>query len=408
MIKQLQRKFAVSAMLIILAITGSVFLIVTTVSYIVLTSHVDKTINLIIDNDGYLPEYRDIRESIAQVLTDESTAFSKYFSVKVGYNGRIIEADVEYMPDLEILDEVLSKDKNVGYYNNYRYKIADKDNYRLIVFLDCEEEIETLRSSIAKSITIITFGLIIIFIVISALTKRILKPIIANIENQKQFITNAGHELKTPLAVIMADVDVLEMTMGEENEWVNSIKSQANRLNVLVKSLLSLSNIEEGKQEFHTTQFSITKVIKESIQDFKALLQNKNVIFDDSKDVIINADLNMIKQLITIFLDNGIKYTPDNGIIEIKAEKQGKNVKLEFSNTCENVKLEFSNTCENARSINTKKLFERFYRGDKSRNKTKEGYGIGLSIAKSIVDIHKGKISAFITKDDRICFRVII
>lgn len=403
MIKQLQRKFAVSAMLIILAITGSVFLIVTTVSYIVLTSHVDKTINLIIDNDGYLPEYRDIRESIAQVLTDESTAFSKYFSVKVGYNGRIIEADVEYMPDLdvneaqEILDEVLSKDKSVGYYNNYRYKIADKDNYRLIVFLDCEEEIETLRSSIAKSITIITFGLIIIFIVISVLTKRILKPIIANIENQKQFITNAGHELKTPLAVIMADVDVLEMTMGEENEWVNSIKSQANRLNVLVKSLLSLSNIEEGKQEFHTTQFSITKVIKESIQDFKALLQNKNVIFDDSKDVIINADLNMIKQLITIFLDNGIKYTPDNGIIEIKAEKQGKNVKLEFSNTC-----------ENARSINTKKLFERFYRGDKSRNKTKEGYGIGLSIAKSIVDIHKGKISAFITKDDGICFRVII
>ena len=105
----------------------------------------------------------------------------------------------------------------------------------------------------------------------------------------------------------------------------------------------------------------------------------------------------MIKQLITIFLDNGIKYTPDNGTIEIKAEKQGKNVKLEFSNTCENV-----------RSINTKKLFERFYRGDKSRNKTKEGYGIGLSIAKSIVDIHKGKISAFITKDDRICFRVII
>ena len=262
---------------------------------------------------------------------------------------------------------------------------------------DCEEEIETLRSSVAKSITIITFGLIIVFIVISALTKRILKPIIANIENQKQFITNAGHELKTPLAVIMADVDVLEMTMGEENEWVNSIKSQANRLNVLVKSLLSLSNIEEGKQEFHTTQFSITKVIKESIQDFKALLQNKNVIFDDSKDVIINADLNMIKQLITIFLDNGIKYTPDNGTIEIKAEKQGKNVKLEFSNTCENV-----------RSINTKKLFERFYRGDKSRNKTKEGYGIGLSIAKSIVDIHKGKISAFITKDDRICFRVII
>ncbi len=403
MIKQLQRKFAVSAMLIILAITGCVFLIITTVSYRVLNSQVDQTINLIIDNDGYIPEYRDIKDAISKVLTDDSTGFSKYFSFKVNNNGKIIEADIEYVPSLNlddaenILEDVLSKDKNVGYYEDYRYKIVDKNDYKLIVFLDCQEEIETLHASIAKSITIITFGLILVFIIISALTKKILKPIINNIENQKQFITNAGHELKTPLAVIMADVDVLEMTIGEDNEWINSIKSQSNRLNVLIKSLLSLSNIEEGKQEFHTTQFSITKTIKESIQDFKALLQNKKVIFDDSKDVIINADLNMMKQLITIFLDNSIKYTPDNGTIEIKAEKQGKSVKMEFSNTCENV-----------RSINTKKLFDRFYRGDKSRNKTKEGYGIGLAIAKSIVDIHRGKINAFITKDDKLCFRVII
>lgn len=403
MIKQLQRKFAISAMLIILAITGCVFLIVTTVSYRVLNSQLDQTLNLLVENDGNLPEYRIIRDAIAQVLTDESTGFSKYFSIKIGYDGRIIENDIEYMPDLDqdeakyILDEVLSEEKLTGYYGNYRYRIVDEENYRMIVFLDCSEELELLRASVARSISIIAFGLVLVFIIISALTKRILKPIIANIESQKQFITNAGHELKTPLAVIMADVDVLEMTMGEDNEWVNSIKSQSNRLNVLIKSLLSLSNIEEGKQEFNTTQFSITKVLKESIQDFKALLQNKNVIFDDSKDVLINADLNMIKQLITIFLDNSIKYTPDNGTIEIKVEKQGKSTKMEFLNTCEDV-----------RNINTKKLFERFYRGDKSRNKTKEGYGIGLSIAKSIVDIHKGKISAFITKDERICFRVII
>ena len=405
MIKQLQRKFAIVAMLIILAITGCVFLVITTVSYKVLNSQVDQTINLIIDNDGYLPEYKDIKEAIAQVISNDSTAFYKYFYIKIDYNDKIIETDVEYMPEVnqeeatELVENVLNNNKTVGYYGNYRYKIADKNDYRLIVFLDCEEELGTLQDSIAKSITIITFGLVLVFIIISALTKKALKPIITNIENQKQFITNAGHELKTPLAVIMADVDVLEMTIGEDNEWINSIKSQSNRLNVLIKSLLSLSNIEEGRQEFHTTQFSITDVIKESVQDFKALLQNKNVIFDENNDVTITADLNMMKQLVTIFLDNAIKYTPDNGTIEIKAEKlkQGKNVRLEFLNTCENV-----------RNINTKKLFDRFYRGDKSRNKTKEGYGIGLSIAKSIVDMHKGKISAFITKDEKICFRVII
>ena len=109
------------------------------------------------------------------------------------------------------------------------------------------------------------------------------------------------------------------------------------------------------------------------------------------------ADVNSIKQLVTILLDNALKYTPENGVIEIKIEKQNKSTKIQFINTC-----------ENAKSINTKKMFDRFYRGDKSRSKSKEGYGIGLSIAKSIVEAHKGKISADINKEGKICFTIII
>ena len=109
----------------------------------------------------------------------------------------------------------------------------------------------------------------------------------------------------------------------------------------------------------------------------------------------VNRD--SIKELITILLDNAIKYTPNEGKIEIKVEKQGKSVKMQFMNTC-----------ENSKNIHTTKIFDRFYREDQSRSKTKEGYGIGLSIAKSIVDIHKGKITAEITKEDMICFTVII
>lgn len=405
MIKKLQRKFAISSMLIILAIIACVFLIITTVGFINLNTRLDKTINIIKDNNGYLPEYEAIRDLISSDLTDDSSGFVRFFSVVINDNENVIDANIEYMPNVsineidDVIEEALNNKKDYGYIDDLRYGIFEDGEIKTIIFLDCGEELEALRDTIIKSITIIIIGLIFMFLIVSELAKIILKPIIANIENQKLFITNAGHELKTPLAVIMADVDVLEMTIGNDNEWINSIKSQSNRLNVLIKSLLSLSNIEAGKQEFTTTQFSLTKTIKESVQDFKALLQNKNVIFDDSKDVLVNADLNMIKQLITIFLDNSIKYTPDNGTIEIKLEKLSKG---------KGTKMEFLNTCENPRSINTKKLFDRFYRGDKSRNKTKEGYGIGLSIAKSIVDIHKGKISAFITKDERICFRVII
>lgn len=405
MIKKLQRKFAISSMLIILAIIACVFLIITTVGFINLNTRLDKTINIIKDNNGYLPEYEAIRDLISSDLTDDSSGFVRFFSVVINGNENVIDANIEYMPNVsineidDVIEEALNNKKDYGYIDDLRYGIFEDGEIKTIIFLDCGEELEALRDTIIKSITIIIIGLIFMFLIVSELAKIILKPIIANIENQKLFITNAGHELKTPLAVIMADVDVLEMTIGNDNEWINSIKSQSNRLNVLIKSLLSLSNIEAGKQEFTTTQFSLTKTIKESVQDFKALLQNKNVIFDDSKDVLVNANLNMIKQLITIFLDNSIKYTPDNGTIEIKLEKLSKG---------KGTKMEFLNTCENPRSINTKKLFDRFYRGDKSRNKTKEGYGIGLSIAKSIVDIHKGKISAFITKDERICFRVII
>ncbi len=405
MIKKLQRKFAISSMLIILAIIACVFLIITTVGFINLNTRLDKTINIIKDNNGYLPEYEAIRDLISSDLTDDSSGFVRFFSVVINGNENVIDANIEYMPNVsineidDVIEEALNNKKDYGYIDDLRYGIFEDGEIKTIIFLDCGEELEALRDTIIKSITIIIIGLIFMFLIVSELAKIILKPIIANIENQKLFITNAGHELKTPLAVIMADVDVLEMTIGNDNEWINSIKSQSNRLNVLIKSLLSLSNIEAGKQEFTTTQFSLTKTIKESVQDFKALLQNKNVIFEDSKDVLVNADLNMIKQLITIFLDNSIKYTPDNGTIEIKLEKLSKG---------KGTKMEFLNTCENPRSINTKKLFDRFYRGDKSRNKTKEGYGIGLSIAKSIVDIHKGKISAFITKDERICFRVII
>ena len=216
-------------------------------------------------------------------------------------------------------------------------------------------------------------------------------------EKQKQFITNAGHELKTPLAVIMADVDVLEMTTGEDNEWVASIRNQANRLNTLIKSLLNLANVQEGKKQLVLTEFSLTEVVNESVNDFKALLQDRKVEFDEDTDIKVKAQEDSIRQLVTILLDNAIKYTEENGTINIKISKQWKNTKLEISNTCENID-----------NINVKKLFDRFYREDKSRNKKKEGYGIGLSIAKSIVDMHKGKISAYKKDTNMICFRVTI
>ena len=403
MIKKLQKKFKIFSMLSIILVTGSIFGIIIIENYTRTNREVDGILNLIAENDGKIPEYKPRNDELADIITQETQFSTRYFTIKVNNQQEIIETNMKHIASVgqeqaeQILKEVLEKNEETGYYNNYRYKIMSNENGITMIFLDCTIQLNNLKKLISQSIIIITISLIIVFIFVSVLSKKALTPIIENIERQKQFITNAGHELKTPVAVIMANADVMEMTSPENTEWIKSIKKQASRLDVLIKSLLNLANIEENKLKTNYTQFSITELIKEQIEDFKAITKNRTIIYKKNENIFIYADINRIKELITILLDNALKYTQENGKIEIKVEKQGKNVKIQFANTCENIK-----------NINTKKIFDRFYRVDKSRNKSKEGYGIGLSIAKSIVDSHKGKITAEINKDNMICFTIII
>lgn len=402
MIKNLQRKFILIAMLATIIITGTIFGIIALESYRETNMQTDALINLIVENNGSIPDYKNKSEN--GFITKETKYSTRYFTFTINNSNEIENSNMQNiaavsLEDAEkILENVLMKNRKTGFYGNYKFKIVQiNDNKKLVVFLDCTLQRESQNSMIKKSLIVMGIGYIVVFFAISIFSKIALKPFVKNMEQQKQFITNAGHELKTPLAVIIADIDVLELTTGEDNEWVASIKNQAYRLNSLIRNLLNLANIEESRNQIVLTEFSLTNMVKETINDFKALLQNREIKFDENKDVKISADETSIKQLITIFLDNAIKYTDENGIIDIKIDKQGRFTKFEIANTYENIN-----------KINVNKLFDRFYRGDKSRNKKKEGYGIGLSIAESIVDMHKGKINAYVKDKNMICFRVII
>ena len=388
-------------MLAVIAITIMVFGI-TVIELLMSTERqIDELIGLIIENDGVIPEYREKEND--DFISKASKFTTRYFTVKVNKDGEIVEKNTKFINKLsdeevkKMVSIALKDNDSLGYYKKFRCKIINQGENSMIVFLDCNMMLSYLNTTINRATMIILIGLAIIFIAVTTFSKRILKPMIENIEKQRQFITNAGHELKTPLAVIKADVDVLELTVGEDNEWIESIKSQSDRLNTLIRNLLNLANTEEGKVSLEKTEFSITDVINEQITEFKALLKEKKKKKKKKNNVKMIADYEMIKQLIIILIDNARKYTPDGGIIVIKTSKQGKKTRIEIANEC-----------ENAGSIKVNKLFERFYREDKSRNQKKEGYGIGLSIAKSIVDLHNGKISAEITKNKMINFKIII
>lgn len=373
MVKKLQKKFILIAMLAIAIVTCSIYGIITLENYNTMNRQIDGLLNLISENGGRIPEYRPRNDELAEFITQETQFSTRYFIIRTNNNNEIVETNMQYIATVtqedtqEILQKILEDNKETGYYGNYKYKITEEADGKMIVFLDCTMQINNFKSTTEKSVIIIIIGLLIVFIIISILSKKVLSPIIKNIEKQKQFVTNAGHELKTPVAVIMANADVLEMTLKENNEMVQSIKNQTKRLDTLIKSLLNLANVQEKNLDINYAEFSVTNMIKEEISEFKALIQNKEIIYDSSKNIMMRGDSNSIKQLITILLDNAIKYTPDNGKIEIKIEKQGKNIKMQFANICENIK-----------DINTNKIFDRFYREDKSRSKTKEGYGIRL------------------------------
>ncbi len=413
--KKLQIKFTIITMIAITTIVIGVFAVVTFENYRMTNKQLDTLLNLISENDGLIPDLK--KEN--QYLADEAKYSTRYFIIRLDSKGKIIEINLDHVSSIsheqakDMTTEILKNSKNIGFFHNlansvlennktygffsnYKYKISNVNDEKLIVFIDCQMQLQSFKIATLRSLAVTGVLLVIILVIVVIGSKVILNPVFRSIESQKRFVTNASHEFKTPLAVVMADIDVLEMTVGEDNEWLVSIKNQMKRLNTLTKTLLTLANIQDGKASLQTSKFSINQVISEVLEELKILIGDRKIEFDDAKDAIMIADRDMIKQLINILFDNALKYTQEDGEISIKTIKRGKVVRFEIANTC-----------ENAKDIDTGRLFDRFYREDKSRSQ-KEGYGIGLSIAQSIVAIHKGRISSGVKKDGKIYFRVAI
>ncbi len=399
MIKKLQRKFVAVAMLslfiVLLIIIGTVNIL----NYTRMTDDAQRTINILKENDGSFPK-PDMKpghgKEMFKGMSPEAPYESRYFSVLMDGSGNVSTIDTGKIAGTdtdeaaEYAAKVLERGRTSGFMGQYRFGIKDKDNGKLIIFLYCGRELSNFRAVLLISVGISFAGMLAVFLLLIFFSGRIVKPVSESYEKQKRFITDAGHEIKTPLTIIDADAELVGLDCGE-NEWLEDIRKQTKRLTALTNDLIYLAKMEEGQKSSTKIEFPLSDVVEETAESFRAraVNENKKLDIDIQPEITYCGDEKAIRQLVSILVDNAVKYSDGIKIISVKLEGQGGTSKLS-----KGFRLQVFNSCEHIEPESVKHLFDRFYRAEQSRNSQTGGYGIGLSVAKAVVDAHKGKITA--------------
>lgn len=293
-----------------------------------------------------------------------------------------------------MLDYVLEKGKTDGWYGSLQYFRKDYDRGTLVVFSDRSAEQLLLHKVLLVSILVFLLMEGVVFLLTMILTKRAMRPMQETFERQRQFISDAGHELKTPLTIISANVDILHDEIGE-NKWLSYIQSQAERMRVLVGEMMNLTKLEMGDKEKDFVDFSLSEAVSGAALPFEgqAFEQKKQLELEIQEDISYHGNPDQIKQLVGIFMDNALKYSKEHGEIRVTLQ-QVQNKKT----------LKVYNTGKGIPESEKEKIFQRFYRSDASRARSTGGYGLGLSIAQSIADAHKIRIQVESEYEHWICF----
>lgn len=404
MIRRLRRKFILACMVSLALVLAVILGGVNLMSYHKMVTDADAILALLDANGGNFPKNRGAEgtrpdgEPPARKnpfdpggISPETPYESRFFSVLLDADGQSLQVDtgqvvaVDEAAAVEYAQKVWASGRRSGFLEYYRYLVCEEEQGTLIVFLDCGRSLSTFLSTLLTSVLLALLGLLAVLVLLLILSKHIVRPVAESYEKQKQFITDAGHELKTPITIIGADADLAEMECGE-NQWIADIRRQAQRLTRLTNDLIYLSRMEEEQPKLQPIEFPLSDVAEEMAQSFQALAksQGKELLLRIQPMLSFTGDEKAIRQLLSILLDNALKYSADSAPLTLKLEKQGRTILLTVSNP----------VAQPMEQDKLSHLFDRFYRTDQSRNSETGGYGLGLSIARSIVLAHKGKIRA--------------
>jgi len=399
MIKRLRIRFVALSMLSLLVVLVVIMAGMHVVNYRNTVGRMDALLLFLAEHDGQFPEMQKPGDEGGPPpeWSPELPFETRYFYTLMDENGKVIRTETKNIAavDREMAEEysyaAVELGKEHGFVGKYRFILQDRGERSWIIFVDCGRILESFWGNVFTGIGISMLGYVLVFLLILFLSPRIIRPIAESYEKQKRFITDAGHELKTPLTIIRADVDVLEMDFGK-NEWLEDIQKQTMRLTDLTNELVQLARLEESESAVRRIEFPVSDVVEEEVSSFQRLAHMQNKVFTSQIQsmITLKGDEKAIRQMVTVLLDNALKYSEETGQISVTLEQQNKTLRLEVFNT----------TAERVDRDRLPNFFDRFYRGDPSRNSQSGGYGIGLSVAKAVVDAHNGKIAAS-TQDEQ-------
>ena len=397
MIKKMRQRVILASMLAFFAVIALIGISVNVVNYCVVTKNADNTLEAILRNeenrnDIFMPgnpEENPPMQPFMGFQDPEANYMTRFFILRmdkrgVSWMGLDYIAAINSFDAVEYGEKIIDKRADHGYIDDFRYIKSNNKDSAIIVFLNVSREKQSMKSLLLLTLIVSAVSLAIVFVLVELFAGRAIRPIANNIKMQKQFITDASHELKTPLTSISTSLDVISMEHGED-EWTENIKNQTGRMTKLVSELVTLSRLDEDMPLPDKEQFSLSNLGWEIVEIYEAQAKGKNKKFsaEIEDNIDLYGDKAAVGQLLSVLLDNAIRYSDDNGDIRLSIYKKKNKPRIEVFNTC-----------HYDTPPDTNRLFDRFYRPDESRSRETGGTGVGLSIAKAVVTAHGGTISA--------------
>lgn len=388
----------ISIIVVLMAIIGTITLI----NYNKTVDNIDKVLTVLVDNDGKFDDLDFGDDNLENTdgnnnkdnlnhqgdhgeFTKETPYWTRFFSVKFTNSNPNPTVDTSMIASvskeeaIDMAKETIDSNSMIGFYGAYRYKVKITDDFKLVVFVDCTKEMRSIRYFVFTGTWISLVGIIAVFIIVFIFSKIVFNPVKRTYDKQKRFVTNAAHELKTPLTIISANNELIDAQYNSLDE-TQAIDKQVKKLTIMINNLTLLSKLdEEDKNVDLKEKVDLTKLSNDLIEPFKVIFESRNIKFNFFVDdnCYIKGNTNLISQLLSLLIDNANKYALT--YIDFEVRIVGKYVELKTSNDAD------------IDEKNPNLLLERFYRNDKAIGKI-EGSGIGLSVVNEIVKLHKGTI----------------